>query len=101
MESAALVFWSGSHFLLAPWLSQNLNELCTKHIKPPIRLLKHNYGRGNDELIDGVDPEQATIAIFIPLEGLVSHVLVGDYAGEQVLCIIDDQMAMLFKRAAD
>jgi hypothetical protein len=54
-------------------------------------------GQRNGEIARTLDPERATIALFMLVEGLVSHVLVGHYTGEQALQAVDDHLATLFR----
>ena len=49
------------------------------------------------EIDDSLDSERVTRAIFMLVEGLVSHVLFGHYTGEQAMQTIDDHLAELFK----
>lgn len=54
-------------------------------------------GQYTGEVDDSIDPERATTAIFMLVEGLVSHVQVGHYTGEQAMQAIDDRLADVFR----
>lgn len=48
------------------------------------------------ELAPGVDPDRAAISLFALVDGLVSHVLIGHYNGDEALRAIDDAMKQVF-----
>ncbi|MBD3886118.1 TetR family transcriptional regulator C-terminal domain-containing protein [Phormidium tenue FACHB-886] len=54
-------------------------------------------GQCTGEVEGSIDVERATMAIFMLVEGLVSHVQLGHYTGEQALQVIDDHLAGLFR----
>ncbi|HEU4322464.1 MAG TPA: TetR family transcriptional regulator C-terminal domain-containing protein [Roseiflexaceae bacterium] len=57
-------------------------------------------GQRNGDVEGSIDPERATIALFMLVEGLVSHVQVGHYTGDQALQALDDHLATLFRPTA-
>lgn len=52
--------------------------------------------RDRRELAAGVDPEQAATSLFALVDGLVSHVLIGHYTGDEALAAIDDALDRVF-----
>jgi TetR/AcrR family transcriptional repressor of bet genes len=46
----------------------------------------------------GVDPEREAIALFSQVDGLVSHVLLDHYTGDEALRTIDDHLDRVFRR---
>jgi hypothetical protein len=56
-------------------------------------------GRGQQmgEVATSLDVERATLALFMLVEGLVSHVQVEHYTGEQAMHAIDERLAELFR----
>jgi TetR/AcrR family transcriptional regulator, transcriptional repressor of bet genes len=54
-------------------------------------------GQRTGEVKANIDLERATRSIFMLVEGLVSHVQVGHYTGEQAMQAIDDRLAEVFE----
>lgn len=56
--------------------------------------------REHGELPPTIDPDAETVRAFALADGLVSHVLLGHYTGEQARDAIDDYLDELFTRSA-
>jgi AcrR family transcriptional regulator len=54
-------------------------------------------GQRTGEVEDSIDVDRATRAIFMLVEGLVSHVQIGHYTGEQAMQAIDDRLDEVFR----
>lgn len=52
--------------------------------------------RDRGELAPGVDPDRAATSLFALVDGLVSHVLIGHYTGDEALRAIDDALERVF-----
>ena len=48
------------------------------------------------EVPSGVDPEREAVALVSLADGLVSHLMVGHYSGEEALAAVDDHLDRLF-----
>lgn len=67
--------WSGTHDLVAGQL---------------------RFAQKSGEVPAGLDPDQEAIALVSLVDGLVSHLMVGHYSGEQALAVLDAQLNRLF-----
>lgn len=48
------------------------------------------------EVPDDLDPYREAVALVFLLDGLVSHVIVGHYSGEEALAAVEDHLDRLF-----
>jgi len=53
--------------------------------------------RDRGELAPGIDPDRAAISLFALVDGLVSHVLIGHYTGDEALRAVDDALERVFR----
>ncbi|MDR7300665.1 TetR/AcrR family transcriptional regulator [Haloactinomyces albus] len=53
-------------------------------------------GQENGDIPAGVDPKQEAVALVALTDGLVSHLMVGHYTGEEALSAVDNHLDRLF-----